>query len=172
MLPTGFPAFVLSWTLVLPLVVVPPIYEVVVEHGILPPKHWLGAAAAIAGGIIAHLLMYGVPSIGFTGIRFWLMPPVGDVGWMRAVLTEGVYAVAYFGGIALTYRLVVAMMSPEPTSISLTTIIVSALVFVFGMATYVIILYPESLTDPAWVRVRGIVSGILLPMCLSTALYL
>lgn len=159
MLPTGFPAFVLSLTLVVPLIIVPPIYEVIVEHGILPPKHWFGAAAAVAGGIIAHLLMYGIPTIGFIGIRFGLMPPLGDVGWMRAILTEGVYAVAYFGGIALTYRVVVAMMSSEPTGISATTILLSSLVFVFGMATYIIILYPESLTDPGWVRVRGILSG-------------
>ncbi len=171
-LPSGFPALVLSLTLTFPLVIIPRIYEMIFGLHILHSKHWTAAAIAILGGAIAHLMMYGINSIGFPGIRSWLMPPVGNVRYLRAVFTEIIYALAYFGGIAFAYRYVLAAISPQHPAIPFFRITLAAVAFVLGMATVIAVLFPKCLVDPGWVRLRGVLSGLIMPMCLSAAMYL
>jgi hypothetical protein len=171
-LPSGFSAFILSLTLTLPLAFIPQIYEIISNNRILPDYHWLAITVAIIGGCIVHLLMYGINSIGFVGIRAHIMPPIGNIGIIRAILTEVIWAVADFGSIAFTYRVIVSFMSAEKTGIFALRVFSYSLVFAAGMAAFITILYPHSLEDPKWVQVRGFLSGILLPICLSLAMYL
>lgn len=171
-LPSGFSAFILSLTLTLPLAIVPSIYEIISHEHILPDKHWLAVGVAIICAGVVHLLMYGIGSIGFVGIRAHLMPPIGNVGVLRSVLTEAIWGVADFGGIALTYRVIVSFLSPERPAIFGLRVLLFSLVFVVGMSAFIIVRYPGSLEDPSWVQVRGFLAGLLLPVCLSLAMYL
>lgn len=170
-LPSGLPAVVLSLTLTIPLVLVPFSYQRLTGVRILLPDHWIGAVVVLLGGAAGHLLMYGVRGSAFRGLRSRLMPPIGNVGVLRAIVTEAVYAAAYFGLVAIPYRVLVATPL-APAGGAGTRILFSSLVFVTGMATFIIVRYPQSLKDPTWVQVRGFLSGLLLPVCLCGAMYL
>lgn len=171
-LPSGFSAIVQSLTLTFPLSVVPLFYQIIFhERIIFMPGHLLGSILMMLGGIIGFILMYGVPSVGFSGFRSHLMPPVGNVGILRAITTETVYAIVYFSLIVVPYNIGLNLISQSNNNPYIVKTFISALVFVFVMALFIILKYPESLSHSSWVGIRGFFSGALLPVCLCTALY-
>ena len=167
-LPSGFSAFVLSLTLTVPLSLAPIFYQIYSGLKIVHPGHFAGSMLMISGGAIGHLIMYGVKSLGFRGVRAYLMPPIGNVGIVRAVFTELVYAFVYFSLIVIPYHVA---LTPNLLPVLGMRILFSALFFITGMAVFICVRYPKSLADPTWVQARGFFSGLLLPVCLCVAMY-
>jgi hypothetical protein len=104
-LPQGWAAVALSFSVTLPLVLIPLPYQA--KTGILlldPPAHWKGSIFIIIFGIAAHLLLYGIgPS--FVGFRRRIMPPEKRKPTFRqGIIMELVYALVFFPLIVLPYN--------------------------------------------------------------------
>jgi hypothetical protein len=170
-LPSGLAAVVLSLCMTLPLLLVPFLYQQLFAASFLPPRFWFAVPVVIVTGAIGHLLMYGISSVGFRGLRWFILPEaVGGSIW-RAIVTEVAYAVIYFTSIVLVYRLVLLQsLSIFETGI-LTRTVLSGMVFVTGMILFILLRYPESIDDPAWIKLRGFFAGLLISVCLCAGMF-
>jgi len=72
-LPQGVSAVVLSTTVTIPLVLVPPIYQRSVGTQFLGSGHFIAGAGVILAGVLAHCLIYGTEAVRFPGLRHWIM---------------------------------------------------------------------------------------------------
>lgn len=116
--------------------------------------------------------MYGTKADSPNGWRFKIMPPGKAVPLLTALLMEAVYAAAYFVLIPLPYRIVAQGSSLPLLPVLLGRVVLPAVVFFFGMTVFIVLKYPGSLTDRAWVQVRGVISALLLMFCLSGGMFL
>jgi hypothetical protein len=167
-LPTGFSAIILSATLTIPLLIAPILYELITKKKILLSNHWIAGVAVILGSAVGHLVIYGIKSPGFKGLRRLIMPKLTK-NLKTALFFEFICAIVYFTCIALVYQILV---SPKLFFNGIFKVYISALVYFMGMSAFITIKYPESINEPTWVQVRGFFAGFLLPVTLCMAMYL
>jgi len=107
-LPQGLAAVVLSLTLTLPLVFVPPIYERFAQTCLVLPRHYMAGGAAILFAAAGNLFLYGSKALGFPGIRNVVFPIGSPAHLVRAVFMEAIYSATHFGTIVLPYSAIVS----------------------------------------------------------------
>ena len=159
-MPAGYQAVILSLTLTVPLVILPPIYQLIFGKQILLERHYLASMAIIIGAAIGHLIMYGTNTPRIPGLKESIYPVGTSVTIYRAVSMEFVYAVVYFSSIVLVYQLV-ANTEYRPMAI-IVKYILSLLAWFLAISTYIVVMYPASITDSTWVQVRGVISALCL----------
>ncbi len=173
LLPHGWSAVALSLTVTIPLILIPPAYQAVARQKVTLPNHWVAALFVLPLCALAHVLMYGFPSIGFVGLSQMISPPAGPTTLGAGLARELVYSCTYFALIVFPYRLIVR---PASSSIIfddlLRRTVLPAFVFVFGMMMFILLRYPESLNENTWVQVRGVLSGLFLLSCLCIGMFL
>lgn len=166
-LPEGLSAVVLSLTLTIPLVLVPPVYQRFVQTPVVPPRHYVAGLAVIILAAIGHLFLYGSRMIGFPGMRTIVFPLGSPAHLGRAVLMEMIYCATHFGTIVLPYRIIVwSQYGHLDASVVLNTALPAVVCF-FGITIYILVKYPGSLVDKTWIQVRGVVAGLLLLVTLE-----
>ena len=50
--------------------------------------------------------------------------------------------------------------------------VLSTLLFLFGVSVFILVRFPDSLTDRTWIQVRGVIGGLLLMFALSGGMFL
>jgi hypothetical protein len=165
-LPQGWSAAILSMTQTIPLIVVPFAYQHLVGIPIVPRRHLLAGACALAAAVLGNIAMYGTRSRGFRGIRRSISPLRTPLTLKKAVELEAIWAFMHFTCTALVYRLIVAFPSGTVLSVVVAPA-VGAVSFFFGIVSFILLRYPDSISDRSWIQVRGVVSGIILLVCLE-----
>ena len=166
-LPEGASAVVLSLTMTLSLVLVPPVYQKLAETSVVLPRHYFAAVAVIVLSAFGHLVMYGSRAIGFSGIRNIISPLGAPAHLSRAIFMELIYCVMHFGLIVLPYRVIVWSQFGSLDASVLWSTALAAIVWFFGINIFILLRYPGSLTDKTWIQVRGVIAGLLLVITLD-----
>lgn len=166
-LPKGWQAVTLSITLTLPLVIVPPAYQLFTNDHIVLPHHFLAGGIMILTAACGHILLYGSRILNFAGIKNIIMPLRSSLNIRRALFMEFLYAFIHFSTIVLPYQIIVRIQYGSLDSSLLINTLISALVFFFGACICISIRYPESLRDPSWIQVRGVINGLILMVALT-----
>ena len=83
---------------------------------------------------------------------------------------ELIYTSAYFGSIVLVYRVIVDSQLGPLTFSSITKTVVPAFVFFSGVVIFIVLRLPDSLEEPTWVQVRGVIAGFLLSVTLTAGM--
>jgi hypothetical protein len=159
-MPEGYQAVILSITLVLPLAVLPPLYQLVTSKQVVPERHYLASGTIFVTAAIGHLIMYGTNTPKIPGLKEIIYPIGKVVRLRRAVFTEFVHAIVYFSTIVLVYRLTAGLdtwLFPYAISLSF---------WFLGISTYLCLMYPGSIDDKTWVQVRGVLSALGLEIAL------
>jgi len=169
----GWPAVILSATLILPLATVPWLYGKITHQVILLPNHWKAIPWLFLSGSLGHVLMYGTGPNSFIGLMRWVAPPGGHIELGTGFTRELVFAATYFILIAFTYRLIVTPPSASLLfDVFVGRTILPALVFVLAMTVIIVVRYPASLNEATWIQIRGVLSGLLLPCCLCAGMFI
>jgi hypothetical protein len=165
-LPQGFSAVILSLTMTVPLIVVPPLYEHLFHTSIISPRHWLGGALIVLFSAFGHLILYGSKTVQFVGLRN-LIFPLGVSEWYRALPMELIYAVMHFSSIVLLYRVVVGSQSGPLTVRALLPALIACSIWLSADVIFILLKYPASLADTQLAVVRGFLNAITLMMTLT-----
>jgi len=153
-------------TQTIPLILVPLVYQQLVGIPIVPRRHLLAGTCALAAAVLGNIVMYGTSSRGFRGLRRTISPLRQALTLKKAVELEAIWAFMHFTCTALVYRLVVAFPSGTVLSVAVAPA-VGAVFFFFGIVSFIFLRYPGSITERSWIQVRGVVSGIILLVCLE-----
>jgi serine/threonine protein kinase len=165
-LPQGFSAVILSLTMTVPLIVVPPLYEHLFHTSIISPRHWLGGALIVVFSAFGHLILYGSETLQFVGLRN-LIFPLGISEWYRALPMEVIYAVMHFSTVVLLYRVVVGSQSGPLTVHALLPALIACLTWLSADFILILLKYPGSLADSHLIVIRGFLNAITLMMTLT-----
>ena len=90
----------------------------------------------------------------------------------RAVSIEAIYANVQFWSIVFVYQISAHIFQLDLWQVvfAIVTTISSSLIFFFGVLAFLIVRYPESVTNPQWVAIRGVVNGTILMVALSVGI--
>jgi hypothetical protein len=156
-LPQGGSAVVLSATMTVPLLYLPPLYARITHTRLVPARHLLAACLVVVFAAIGHIIIYGVKvgALHFSGIRNFVFPWPLRRNWKRALLMEFLYAATHFSSIVLTYRIVVGSLRPLGAAI-LYAILIPAVVWLSCDYVGIFLNYPGSLTQKRFIEVRGL----------------
>jgi hypothetical protein len=176
-MPTGWEAVLLSVTVTVPLIVVPPISQLLMRLFLdpqsayfnIPARHYLAGIVVIACGAIGHLLLYGGPTFRFSGLKNLIFPIGAPPSRGVAIEMELIYACVHFSSIALVYQLVVHGIW-LPTFAMLFHLVIFAFVWFFFVVVFILLFYPWSLDHSRGREFRGLVSGIVLMVSLTCAM--
>jgi hypothetical protein len=169
--PAGVSAVVLSLAMTLPLTLVPYLYQKLTRTVVLQPLHWRGAFFVLSLGAAGHLLMYGTKVHRPNGLRYKILPAGEHPPLGKALCLEALYSAVYVGLIVVPYRLIVDPAGPL-LELVLGRTVLPALVFFFGMVVFIAVRYPASLRDPAWIQVRGVLSGLIMMLSFCGGMFL
>lgn len=165
-LPQGWAAVIQSTTMTVPLTVFPLLYGWLFHIQVVQSGHLLASCCAICVSALGHLVLYGVKG-GFSGLRAKIAPLNSIPSLWRGLGMEAVYAAVHFISIVMAYLLVLRMYSDRSvTGIALSTLI-SALMWLFGVTTFILLKYPDSLADKTTVGLRGVINGLMLLIALQ-----
>lgn len=165
-LPYGWSAAVLSLTMTVPLITLPPLYDYLFQSAIVLPGHWLAGCLIVTFSALGHILLYGAKPIHFVGLRNILFP-LGVTKWNRALAMELVYALIHFCSIALLYRIVVYSRIEPLTANTILPVVISGSMWLSGVAIFIFLKYPASLTESKWIEVRGVIHAAMLMLSLT-----
>ena len=169
--PAGWSAVVLSLCVTLPLAIVPYAFERFTGTLVLPPMHWRAMLIVVASAAVCHLAIYGTDVERPNGLREKVVPRQQHAPFLRAVTMEAIYGIFFFGFMVLPYRLFVNPSEPL-VPLLIGRELLPFLAFFFGMTLFIGIRYPDSMDDPAWIQVRGIIGGLLTMFCLCGGMFL
>jgi len=174
-LPKGFQAVALSLATTLPLLILPPVFQLATSKQLVLPMHYPASAAMIITAAVGHLLLYGSYTPEFRGLRNILLPfGIDTADLPRAIAMEGVYAIVHFVSTVFVYQLVLHLFNLSLSELGAVTYktFFSGLIFFLGASTFVAICYPESIIESHWVAIRGIVNGAILMVALTIGILL
>lgn len=136
----------------------------------LMANHFHGAVLAVAGGIFAYIVMFGMDEHRHRGVREFILVRFQRHPLGAELLATVVYAVILIVLIATPYRLVVFPLSPLYADIGWPAM--ASLLTIFGLSGYILLTYPESLdTDSKYGFLRGFIASIFTVLSVCTALY-
>jgi hypothetical protein len=161
-LPQGWSAAVLSLTMTIPLVLLPPLYERLSHTQIVLPRHLYAACFVVVFAAIGHIFLYGAKVVHFPGVRNLIFPVGSGPDRRLALLMESVYAVIHFGSTVLIYRIVVDSRLGSPGATVIYPTLISASVWLSGVCVSIFLKYPDSLVDKRSIEVRGIIHALML----------
>jgi len=161
-LPEGWSAVVLSLTMTIPLVLLPPLYERVSHSQIVLPRHLYAACFVVVFAAIGHIFLYGAKLIHFRGVRNLIFPVGSGPDRRRALLMETIYAATHFGSTVLIYRIMVDARLGSLGAMVVYPSLVSASVWLSGVCVSIFLQYPDSLVDKRSIEVRGIIHALML----------
>ncbi len=167
-LPQGPSAVVLSATMTVPLLWLPPLYARMTHTRLVPAQHLLAACLVVLFAALGHLIIYGVDvgRLRFAGVRHFVLPWSLRGNWKRALLMEFLYAATHFSSIVLTYRIVVGSLRPLGAAI-IYAILVPSMVWLFCDYVGIFLNYPGSLTQKRLIEVRGVINALMLTITLQ-----
>lgn len=168
LLPQGWSAVVLSLTMTVPLVALPPLYGALFHTTIVYTGHALAGVCVIVAAAFAHFIAYGSKSVGFPGLKR-LVFPQDSTSVVRALSMEAIYAVLHFGSIVLVYRLVQREYAGIHEDVLVPTVL-SMLVWLLGILTFYFVKYPDSVRDEKTVEQRRVIHGLLLMLALQAGI--
>jgi hypothetical protein len=166
-LPQGWSAVVLSATMTVPLVLLPPLYSRVTHIQMVLPGHVLAACLVVISAAVGHLFLYGAKSLRFPGIRNLVFPLGSGPNRGRAIAMESIYALTHFSSIVLIYRVVVGSRVGPLNGETFVPVLISASVWLFGTWIFINLKYPDSLTDKTWIEIRGVIHATILAVTLE-----
>lgn len=166
-LPEGWSALIQSATITIPLATLPLLYGWVFHIQLVPPDHALAACSMIAAAAIGHLIIYGIKSFDVPGLRRMIMPLNSPANLRRALAMELIYAVIHFGSIVLIYRYALELKVGHLDAGPIFPTLISASLWFMGVSVYILLMYPESLTNKNSVETRGLINGIMLLITLQ-----
>ena len=170
--PKGVHAAIMSWSLTVPALTVPLLYQYATGRNVLSSNHIHGAILSVAGGTIAYIILFGTDERFFPGIRELLLLRFRQRKhplWAEVLATLA-YALILIVLIATPYRLVV--FPESPAYVDLGWSVLASLVTFFGLSAYVLLKYPDSLnTHSHWGFLRGVIAGMFTVVSVCTALY-
>jgi hypothetical protein len=160
-LPRGWPAVVLSLTMTIPLVSLPPLYARLTDTQIVPEGYLLPAFLIIVCSAAGHIILYGTDAIRFIGIRNIIFPLDSPPSRIRAVGSEIAYASIHFGSIVFVYRLVTESRAGPLSLTVFFPALISALVWLSSVCVFIFV-YPASVTQKGGMELRGVLNGLML----------
>ncbi len=166
-LPQGWSAVLLSATMTVPLVLLPPLYAWLTHGGFVPRGHLLASCFVVVCAAIAHIILYGAKPIRFIGLKNLIFPLGSPPNRLRALQMESIYAIMHFGSIVLIYRAVVICQAGPLNTTPIFPTLISAAVWFFGVSVFINLKYPESLADRDWIQVRGVIHALMLTVALQ-----
>lgn len=172
-LPQGWEAVVLSLTLTLPLMFVPPLYGFVMGSEIaVPGRHYIYgyimvAFAVVMTAALGHLLLYGTKALRFHGLRNIIFPLDSPLNRWRALCMEAVYGLVHFSTIVFIYQEFSRSLIWPPNVLIIRATLLPAFFWFVCISAYILVKYPESLIDRTWIQVRGFLSAVLLMVALT-----
>jgi len=166
-LPSGWSAVILSLTMTIPLVCLPPLYAWFMHSQLVLPGHVFASFCVVGSAASAHIFLYGAKSINFPGIKNIIFPLNSTVNWRRALLMESVYAAAHFSSVVLVYKVLIESRSGPLTARVVFPVLISAAVWLSGACIFIFLKYPDSLVDKRSVEVRGIIHALMLILTLE-----
>lgn len=174
--PKGWSAVILSFSLTLPAVIVPVLYQAFTGTMIVPSRHAYGAIFVLVGGASAYVILFGTGRRSFPGVRTSVLRSLRARPLRGEVVATAAYAAILIPLIAVPYRLLVyqATLSSQsqPTLFLGSPCLASA--FAFGCITAcVLVVQPSAklLKDTVWIHVRGLVAGMITVLATCVALY-
>jgi hypothetical protein len=166
-LPRGAQAVVLSTTVTVPLLVLPPVYERFTGTVLISADHYFwGWPVSAVGCALGHLLIYGTRRPYWRGLRAAIEARTSRVFLLETIILF-LYSYAVVDSVVLAYRLATA----RPGSLVMAGL-ASPLVVFFGGLTFKIARYPESISDPAWREVRGVLVGFFVMLSIAGGCFL
>jgi hypothetical protein len=165
-MPQGWSAALLSATMTVPLVFLPPLYGSLFGIQVVQSGHMFASCSVIAGAAIGHLLLYGIKSIGFPGIRRMIFPADSTSLW-RALVMELTYAIVHFASIVLIYRFILNVCFGQPNESIAVPTLLSASLWLLGVTVFYWLKYPDSLTDDKTLEMRRVINGLMLMLTLQ-----
>jgi hypothetical protein len=165
-LPQGWSAILLSATMTIPLVLLPPLYGSLIGIRVVQSGQVIASCAVIAGAAIGHLLLYGVEVIDFSGIRRMIFPADSTSLW-RALVMELTYAIVHFGSIVVIYRFVLKVYFGQLSEGIVVPTLLSAFLWLLGVTVFYWLKYPDSLVDDKTLEMRRVINGMMLMLTLQ-----
>jgi hypothetical protein len=166
-LPEGWSAVIQSATITIPLATLPLLYGWLFHIQLVPQGHAFAACSMIVAAAIGHLILYGVESFKLPGLRRMIFPLNSPANLRRALGMESIYAVIHFGSIVLIYRYALEFKAGHFDAGPIFPTLISALLWLMGVSVYILLMYPESLTNKNSVETRGVINGLMLLITLQ-----
>jgi len=164
-LPQGWHAIVLSLTLTVPLVVLPPLYARLAHEPLIPQRYLPASLFVLVASAIGHLVLYGTDTRYFIGVRNIIFPVGSFPSRIRAFSSEIAYALVHFGSIVLVYRVVTESRLGPLDATVFVPVLTSALVWLSSVCIFIFV-YPESVTVKDGMMLRGVLNGLMLSITL------
>ena len=166
-LPEGWSAVIQSATITIPLATFPILYGLLFHIQLLPPGHIIAACSMIVAAAIGHLILYGIQSRSLPGLKRMIFPLNSPAHLGRALGMESIYAVIHFGSIVLVYRYTLEFKLGILDASPIFPTLISAFLWLMGVSVFILLMYPESLTNKNSVETRGVINGLMLLITLQ-----
>ena len=166
-LPEGWSAVIQSATITIPLATLPLLYGWFFHIQLVPPGHTLAACSMIVAAAIGHLFLYGIQSRNLPGLKRIIFPLNSPANLGRALWMELIYAAIHFGSIVLIYRYVLEFKLGLFNTSPIFPAAISASLWLMGVSVFILLMYPESLTNKNSVETRGVINGLMLLITLQ-----
>jgi hypothetical protein len=166
-LPEGWSAVIQSATITIPLATLPLLYGWLFHIQLVPPGHALATGSMIVAAAIGHLILYGVQLRNLPGLKRMIFPLNSPAHLGRALGMESIYAVIHFGSIVLIYRYALEFKTGHFDASPFFPALISALLWLMGVSVFILLMYPESLTNKNSVETRGVINGLMLLITLQ-----
>jgi len=163
----GWSAVAASMSMTVPLIVVPIVYQHFANTHLLLPRHLIAGAVIIVSNACGWIFMYGWRAVGLAGVKNIIEPMPPSPNWRKRATMELVFTIVNFCSIVLIYRVIVDSQFGALTISIVEKVVVPAVVFFSGMAVFTLVKYPQSIVDPKWIEIRGVVGGTLLVITLT-----
>jgi hypothetical protein len=165
-LPQGWSAVIQSATMTVPLTLFPLLYGWLFHIQVVQSGHFLASCCAIVASALGHLVLYGVKD-RFSGLRAKIAPLNSTPSLWSGLKMEAIYAAVHFCSIVMTYLFVLDMYSHRSAAGIAFSTLVSALMWLLGVITFILLKYPDSLADKTTVGLRGVINGLMLLIALQ-----
>lgn len=166
-LPEGWSAVIQSATITIPLATLPLLYGWLFHLQLVPPGHAFAACSMIVAAAIGHLILYGVQSRNLPGLKRTIFPLNSPANLRRALAMGSIYAVVHFGSIVLIYRYALELRAGHFDASPIFPALISAILWLMGVSVFILLMYPESLTNKNSVETRGVINGLMLLITLQ-----
>jgi hypothetical protein len=166
-LPEGWSAVLQSLTITIPLATLPTLFSWLFHIQIVPHGHLIASCCMIAAAAIGHLILYGVTSLKILGFRRMVFPLKSPPNLPHALTMELIYAVIHFSSIVLIYRFVLELESGQFSASPFFPAFISASLWLIGVSVFILLMYPESLTNKNSIETRGVINGLMLLLTLQ-----
>lgn len=169
-LPEGWSAVVQSMTITVPLAVLPIFYPLVFKTRLVQGGHVFASLCMIVGAMIGHLILYGVKGWRISGIKRAVFPLDAPPVLWRALLMEAIYAVIHFGSIVLVYRFALLLRFGHFNASPFLPALSSGTLWFLSVCVFILLRYPDSLSEKSSIELRGSINGTLLLCALTGGL--